>query len=128
VPGASGATLSAVPGLGRVAGCGGGIPVDMRSIEESAVHLPVGTVTFMLTDVEGSTLLWESAAEAMGAAIRRHYQLLDAAIALHGGVRPQEQGEGDSVVAAFDCASKALAAALDVQRAFCAECWPEGRR
>jgi predicted ATPase/class 3 adenylate cyclase len=104
----------------------GGSPVDMRSIEESAVHLPVGTVTFMLTDVEGSTLLWESAAEAMGAAIRRHYQLLDAAIALHGGVRPQEQGEGDSVVAAFDCASKALAAALDVQRAFCAECWPEG--
>ena len=57
-------------------------PVDMNSIEETAVHLPVGTVTFMLTDVEGSTLLWESAAEAMGAAIRRHYQLLDAAIAL----------------------------------------------
>ncbi|MGB8996559.1 MAG: adenylate/guanylate cyclase domain-containing protein [Pseudonocardiaceae bacterium] len=98
----------------------------MRSIEEKAVHLPVGTVTFMLTDVEGSTFLWESAAEAMGAAIRRHYQLLDAAIALHGGVRPQEQGEGDSVVAAFRSASTALAAALDVQRAFCAECWPEG--
>ncbi len=98
----------------------------MSSIEETAVHLPVGTVTFMLTDVEGSTLLWESAAEAMGAAIRRHYQLLDAAIALHGGVRPQEQGEGDSVVAAFARASKALAAALDVQRAFCAECWPKG--
>jgi predicted ATPase/class 3 adenylate cyclase len=100
--------------------------VDIGRIEEAAVHLPVGTVTFMLTDVEGSTLLWESAAEAMGAAIRRHYQLLDAAIALHGGVRPLEQGEGDSVVAAFQCASKALAAALDVQRAFCAECWPEG--
>ncbi|MGH3602157.1 MAG: ATP-binding protein [Pseudonocardiaceae bacterium] len=98
----------------------------MSSIEETAVHLPVGTVTFMLTDVEGSTLLWESAAEAMGAAIRRHYQLLDAAVALHGGVRPQEQGEGDSVVAAFQSASKALAAALDVQRAFCAERWPEG--
>jgi predicted ATPase/class 3 adenylate cyclase len=101
-------------------------PVDMSSTEETAVHLPVGTVTFMLTDVEGSTLLWESAADAMGAAIRRHYRLLDAAIALHGGVRPQEQGEGDSVVAAFARASKAVAAALDVQRAFCAEGWPEG--
>ncbi len=100
--------------------------MDMGSIGQAVVHLPVGTVTFMLTDVEGSTFLWESAAEAMGAAIRRHYRLLDAAIALHGGVRPQEQGEGDSVVAAFQCASKALAAALDAQRAFCAECWPEG--
>ena len=48
-------------------------------------HLPVGTVTFMLTDIEGSTRLWESAPEAMSAAVARHYELLDAAIALHGG-------------------------------------------
>ncbi|MCA1702158.1 MAG: adenylate/guanylate cyclase domain-containing protein [Actinobacteria bacterium] len=98
----------------------------MSSIEQMAVHLPVGTVTFMLTDVEGSTLLWESAPDATSAAIRRHYELLDTTIALHGGVRPQEQGEGDSVVAAFRCASDALAAALDIQRAFHCECWPEG--
>ncbi|MGH3549692.1 MAG: ATP-binding protein [Pseudonocardiaceae bacterium] len=100
--------------------------MDRSDIEQVTAHLPVGTVTFLLTDVEGSTFLWESAPEAMGAAIRRHYQLLDAAIALHGGVRPQEQGEGDSVVAAFRCASGALAAALDVQRAFYVERWPEG--
>jgi predicted ATPase/class 3 adenylate cyclase len=89
-------------------------------------HLPVGTVTFMLTDIEGSTRLWESAPEAMGAAVARHYELLDAAIGLHGGVRPVEQGEGDSVVAAFPRASDALAAALDVQRAFHSEGWPNG--
>jgi predicted ATPase/class 3 adenylate cyclase len=100
--------------------------VDMRNVEQGTAYLPVGTVTFLLTDVEGSTFLWESAPEAMGAAIRRHYQLLDVAITLHGGVRPVEQGEGDSVVAAFACASHALAAALDIQRAFCAERWPEG--
>lgn len=41
------------------------------------------------------------APEAMGTAIRRHYALLDEAIARHGGVRPVEQGEDDSVVAAF---------------------------
>jgi class 3 adenylate cyclase len=102
--------------------------VDISSIEQATVHLPhlpAGMVTFLLTDVEGSTRLWESVPEAMGAAIRRHYQLLDAAIALHGGVRPQEQGEGDSVVAAFTCASDALAAALDIQRAFFCERWPE---
>ncbi len=96
------------------------------AVDEATFHLPVGTVTFMLTDVEGSTRLWESAPEAMSAAVARHYELLDAAIALHGGVRPLEQGEGDSVVAVFIRASDALAAALDVQRAFHSEEWPEG--
>jgi predicted ATPase/class 3 adenylate cyclase len=100
--------------------------VDMSNVEQGTAYLPVGTVTFLLTDVEGSTFLWESTPDAMGAAIRRHYQLLDAAITLHGGVRPVEQGEGDSVVAAFARASHALAAALDIQRAFHAERWPEG--
>jgi predicted ATPase/class 3 adenylate cyclase len=100
--------------------------VDMRGVEQMSIRLPVGTVTFLLTDVESSTLLWESAPEVMGAAIRRHYHLLDAAIALHRGVRPQEQGEGDSVVAAFARASDALAAALDIQCAFYTECWPQG--
>ncbi len=65
--------------------------MDTSSVEQLAVPLPVGTVMFLLTDVEGSTFLWESAPDAMGAAIHRHYQLLDAAIALHGGMRPQEQ-------------------------------------
>jgi predicted ATPase/class 3 adenylate cyclase len=100
--------------------------VGADGIEQASFDLPVGTVTFMLTDVEGSTRLWESAPEAMGAAVARHYELLDAAIARHGGVRPVEQGEGDSVVAAFTRASDALAAALDVQRAFHCEAWPEG--
>jgi predicted ATPase/class 3 adenylate cyclase len=100
--------------------------MDSHSVEQAALFLPVGTVTFLLTDVEGSTFLWETAPEAMGAAIRRHYQLLDAAITLHNGVRPQEQGEGDSVVGGFARASDALAAALDIQRACCAESWPRG--
>ncbi len=104
----------------------GRTPVDADGIEQATFHLPAGTVTFMLTDVEGSTRLWESAPEAMSAAVARHYELLDAAIALHGGVRPLEQGEGDSVVAAFARASDAVAAALDVQRAFHSEGWPEG--
>ncbi len=51
---------------------------------------------------------------------------MDAAITLHGGRRPVEQGEGDSVVAAFARVSDAVAAALDVQRAFNEEPWPEG--
>jgi predicted ATPase/class 3 adenylate cyclase len=88
--------------------------------------LPTGTVTFLLTDVEGSSRLWEQAPAAMARAIPRHYELIDVAISAHGGVRPVEQGEGDSVVGAFSCASDAAAAAIDVQRAFAAEPWPDG--
>ena len=76
--------------------------------EPRAFTLPTGTVTFLLTDVEGSTQRWEAAPEAMAAAIARHYELLDEAIEGHGGVRPVEQGEGDSVVAAFSRASDAV--------------------
>ena len=74
--------------------------------------LPAGTVTFLLTDVEGSSRLWEERPADMGAAIARHYDMLDEAIAAHGGVRPVEQGEGDSVVAAFARAGDAVRAAV----------------
>ncbi len=93
-------------------------PVGTRSF-------PTGLVTFLLSDVEGSTRLWEGDEAVMGAAIARHYELLHAAIALHGGVRPVEQGEGDSVVGVFARPSDALAATLDVQRAFAAEPWAQ---
>jgi class 3 adenylate cyclase len=73
---------------------------------------PAGTVTFLLTDVEGSTRLWHDRADDMPAGIARHYELLHEAISTHGGVRPVEQGEGDSVVGAFARATDALAAAL----------------
>ena len=57
----------------------------------------------------------------MGAGIARHYEILDAAISAHGGVRPVEQGEGDSVVAAFTRPSDAVAAAIDAQARLVAE-------
>src|SRR4051812_7382941 len=68
----------------------------------------------------GPPRLWEQHGERMGAAVREHYAALDEAIARHGGVRPVEQGEGDSIVAAFSRASDAVAAALDAQRAMLA--------
>src|ERR1700722_8736211 len=88
--------------------------------------LPAGTVTFVLTDIAGSTRLWESAPDAMAEAVADHYRLLEEAIARHGGVRPVEQGEGDSVVAAFARASDAVAAALEAQRALSRCRWPPG--
>jgi predicted ATPase/class 3 adenylate cyclase/DNA-binding CsgD family transcriptional regulator len=93
---------------------------------EPGFMLPTGTVSFLLTDVEGSSRRWEDAPEATAVAIARHYELLEEAIAGHGGVRPVEQGEGDSLVGAFPRASDALAAAVDAQRALTAEIWPLG--
>ena len=90
-----------------------------------AFALPIGTVTFLLTDVEGSTRLWSSeSAETMHAAMGRQLEILARAVDENEGVRPQEQGEGDSIVAAFARPSDALRAALAAQRALGAEAWP----
>lgn len=98
---------------------------DGVSSPEQAFVLPVGTVTFLLTDVAGSTRLWEEEDdEVMRAAIVRHYAIIAEAIDAHAGVRPQEQGEGDSIVAAFARPSDALAAASAAQSALAAEDWP----
>ncbi|MBX7433129.1 LuxR family transcriptional regulator [Mycobacterium sp. Y57] len=78
-------------------------------------ELPTGTVTLLLADVEASTRLWESQPDEMTAAIARFNQTVDDTIAAHRGVRPVEQGEGDSFVAAFSRASDAVACALDLQ-------------
>jgi class 3 adenylate cyclase len=79
--------------------------------------LPTGTVTLLLADVEASTRLWETQPEVMSAAIAHLNRLVSDVVAAHDGVRPVEQGEGDSFVAAFARASDAVACALALQRA-----------
>ncbi len=79
--------------------------------------LPTGTVTLLLADVEGSTRLWQTAPHEMADAIARLDRTLSRVVAEHGGVRPVEQGEGDSFVVAFTSAADAVACALDIQRA-----------
>ena len=80
-------------------------------------ELPTGTVTLLLADVEGSTRLWETQPDAMKAAVARLDRTLADAVAAHRGVRPVEQGEGDSFVIAFARAADAVGCALDLQRA-----------
>lgn len=80
-------------------------------------ELPTGTVTLLLADVEGSTRLWETQPDAMRAAVERLDATLSDAVAAHRGVRPVEQGEGDSFVIAFARAADAVACALALQRA-----------
>jgi predicted ATPase/class 3 adenylate cyclase/DNA-binding CsgD family transcriptional regulator len=86
---------------------------------------PTSVVTFLLTDVVGSTRLWRESPMA-GAALARQADLIAEAVARHRGERPPDQGEGDSTLAVFSSAASALAAALDAQRALHAEAWPEG--
>jgi predicted ATPase/class 3 adenylate cyclase len=86
-------------------------------------ELPRGTVTFLFTDIEGSTALWERDRQAMATAVERHLVLLDAAIAAHGGVHFKTVG--DAVQAAFSTAPQAVAAAVDGHLALVAEDWGE---
>ena len=87
----------------------------------SELDLPRGTVTFMFTDIEGSTALWEQDRIAMRAAVERHLALLDAAIGAHGGHRYEQVG--DAIQAAFATAGDGLAAAIEAQRALVMEPW-----
>jgi len=80
-------------------------------------ELPTGTVTLLLADVEGSTRLWETQPDEMAVAVARLDKVLTDIVTAHDGVRPVEQGEGDSFVIAFARASDAVACALDLQRA-----------
>ena len=83
--------------------------------------LPSGTVTFLFTDIEGSTAHWERDRPVMAEAVQRHLAVLDAAIQTHGGVHFKTIG--DAVQAAFPTAPAAVAAAVDAQRALLAAEW-----
>jgi class 3 adenylate cyclase len=84
--------------------------------------LPSGTVTFLFTDIEGSTALWEQDRKAMANAVERHLTLLSTAIKAHGGVLFKVVG--DATQAAFPNAPDATATALEAQRALLTESWP----
>jgi predicted ATPase/class 3 adenylate cyclase len=81
-----------------------------------------GIVTFLFTDIEGSTRLWQQDEMAMRSALSRHDQLLRQAIAEHEGRVFSAMGDG--MAAAFGSASRAVSAALAAQRSLEAEPWP----
>jgi class 3 adenylate cyclase len=86
--------------------------------------LPTGTVTFLFTDIEGSTRLWEACPDAMPDVIARHDAILLDAIAAHAGTVIGEMGDG--MAAVFFSGADAVAAAVDAQRAIGAESWGVG--
>src|SRR6478672_9402605 len=87
--------------------------------------LPTGTVSFLFTDVEGSTKLWERHPDQMRAALARHDHLIESLVEKHQGVVVRSRGEGDSRFAVFPRASDAVAAAAAIQEALHEEPWPQ---
>src|SRR6478672_10160914 len=83
---------------------------------------PSGTVTFLFTDIEGSTRRWEAHPDLMPAAFARQEAILREAVATYGGWAYKQVGDAFQV--AFQTAPAALAAALAAQQALAAELWP----
>jgi class 3 adenylate cyclase len=90
--------------------------------------LSEGVVTFLLTDIEGSTSLWDEDPDAMSRAIARYEELAAQTVAAHRGRIVKSRGEGDSTLSVFKRASDAAAAAVALQRGLLGEDWPGGLR
>jgi class 3 adenylate cyclase len=90
---------------------------------DSSRALPTGVVTFLMTDVEGSTRLWERDPEAMRQALVRHDTVVAACVQRYGGHVVKSRGEGDSIFAVFRHVRDAVSAALIAQCALAVEDW-----
>jgi predicted ATPase/class 3 adenylate cyclase len=99
------------------------VEIPEAPVEEPPDELPSGVVTFMLTDIEGSTVLWEDDPEAMAASLALHDELIERSVEAHSGRLLKTQGEGDSTLSVFPRASDALACAADMRASFAAVTW-----
>jgi class 3 adenylate cyclase len=86
-------------------------------------EFPTGTVTFLFTDIEGSTRLERELRERYGEVLSEHQRLLREAFAAHGGHEVDTQG--DSFFYAFPRAKAAVEAAVEAQRGLASHSWPE---
>lgn len=109
---------------------------DVRLLEDLASHaattingvleaipLPDGIVTFLMTDIEGSTRLWEEDPERMAVALREHDKLAQRLIREGGGVLVKWKGEGDSTFSVFTDPGEAVEAAMALQEAIHSYQW-----
>jgi predicted ATPase/class 3 adenylate cyclase len=95
-------------------------------MELVAPRLPTGTVTFLLTDIEGSTRLLQALGAEYDAVLERHGVIVRQALADYEGIEISTQG--DAFFAVFRSAAEALAAAIAAQRALASEEWPDGHQ
>ncbi len=91
--------------------------------DATASRLPEGVVTFLFTDIEGSTHLVQQHGDAWPDLLMTHYDLLQEPLARNGGY--QVRTSGDAVFVAFDDAASALAGAIEAQAAVSNHDWPD---
>ncbi|MEA2158885.1 MAG: hypothetical protein QOD66_1265 [Solirubrobacteraceae bacterium] len=91
-----------------------------------ASTLPTGVMTFCMSDIEGSTRLWESQPVAMAEALVRHDELIAGVMEAHGGRFLKSMGEGDSTTSVFESATQAARAAIEATRALADQTSPDG--
>ncbi|MBV8180054.1 MAG: AAA family ATPase, partial [Mycobacterium sp.] len=110
---------------------------DLRRLEaaivaqDTALEIPAAqdlstvtrAVTFLLTDIEGSTAAWEADADAMAVALARHDELVEQVVTSRGGRLIKTRGEGDATFSVFERPSAAAAAAIELQDAISHEPW-----
>ena len=110
---------------------------DLRRLEaaivsqDASLEVPVvqhlshvmRAVTFLLTDIEGSTVAWETDADAMAIALARHDEIVEQVVTFRGGRLVKTRGEGDATFSVFDRPSAAAAAAIELQEAIRQEPW-----
>jgi predicted ATPase/class 3 adenylate cyclase len=89
--------------------------------------LPDGVVTFLFTDVEGSTRLWEDAPDSMMEALRLHDGVITTAVETHNGLAVKPRGEGDSQFVVFGSAVDAVKGSAEMQRRLAEVDWPTPR-
>ena len=88
--------------------------------------LPTGVLTFCMTDIEGSTSMWDAQPAAMAQALVRHDELIASTVEAGGGRFIKSMGEGDATVSVFADPAKAVAAVFDMNRRLGTEEWPDG--
>ena len=103
--------------------------LGLRASDQSAVlvtpgDLPTGVVTFLLTDIEDSSGLWEVDSGGMADALELHDRLIAERVEAFGGRLLKAKGEGDATLTAFRRASDAVACAAELQRALLGTSWP----
>jgi class 3 adenylate cyclase len=104
-------------------------PADARvsdaGVEAARPVLPSGVLTFLLTDVVGSTALWDARPRDMVGVLDHHDELITKAVTAHNGVVLKAKGEGDSTMSVFVRASDAVAAAVELQERLYTTVWPQ---
>jgi predicted ATPase/DNA-binding SARP family transcriptional activator len=94
---------------------------DRRARVVAGTSLPAGIVTFLATDIAGSSTLWERFPTEMVDALARHDEILEHAVTMHGGIVFKNTGDG--VLAAFSSAAAAVRSAIAIQQALAKEEW-----